>query len=157
MSLGVSVKRGLRLFRRFRRQSPARRRLLLRAVWTLLYVRAALWVVPSRVVLRRINAMVPDEGSAQSGAGSDGVRKVILAVESAGRRLPWASTCLTQALAAQALLARAGYRSTLKIGVARGAEGAFKAHAWLEHQGRVVIGDLDLGQYTLMPDLRSAL
>jgi hypothetical protein len=156
MSVSASVKRGLLLFRRFRRQAPARRGLLLRAVWTLLCVRVALWLVPSRVVLRRIDAMVPEEKTEVAGP-ADGVRKVVLAVESAGRRLPWASTCLTQALAAQVLLARAGYRSTLKIGVARGAEGAFKAHAWLEHQGRVVIGDLDLGQYTLMPDLRSAL
>jgi hypothetical protein len=153
--VSASVRRWLSLFRRFRRQSPARRALLLRAVGTLFGVRLALWLLPSRVVLRRIDGMVPQKEA--DGGKHDSVKKVTLAVEAAGRRIPWASTCLTQALSAQALLAREGHRSTLKIGVARAEPGSLKAHAWLEHDGKVVIGDLDLGQYTLMPDLRNAL
>jgi hypothetical protein len=155
--VSAAARRGRSLLRRFLRQSPARQQLLLRAVWTLFLVRVALWVAPSRLVLRWVDAKLPPESSPDAADARDDVKKVTLAVEAAGRRMPWAATCLTQALAAQALLARQGYRAALKIGVARGRQGEFKAHAWLEHRGEVVIGDLDLGQYTRMPDPRQAL
>jgi hypothetical protein len=155
--ISAAGRRSLSLLRRFRRQSPARQRLLLRAVWTLFLVRVALWIAPSRLVLRRIDRMVPRESSGNGAEARDDVKKVTLAVEAAGRRIPWAATCLTQALTAQALLARVGQRSALRIGVAHGEQGAFKAHAWLEHGGEVVIGDLELGQYTRMPDIGQAL
>jgi hypothetical protein len=39
-------------------------------------------------------------------------------------------------------MSRHGYTSNLCIGVAKGQEGELKAHAWLENQGQVVIGDV---------------
>jgi hypothetical protein len=58
----------------------------------------------------------------------------------AGWRMPGAKTCLNQALAAQMLLAQRGYPALLHIGVAKGKEGQFQAHAWVESEGKVVIG-----------------
>jgi len=43
------------------------------------------------------------------------------------------------ALAASRLLAQNGYKSTLHIGVKR-TESVFQAHAWLEYDGRAIIG-----------------
>jgi hypothetical protein len=51
------------------------------------------------------------------------------------------ATCLTQALAAQTLLRFRGDWAKLCLGVARGDFGEFKAHAWLEADGKVIIGD----------------
>lgn len=68
----------------------------------------------------------------------------------AARYVPRA-TCLTQALALQAMLGRAGTPSELRIGVARGKETEVDAHAWLECEGRVVIGDGQLERYVPMP------
>ena len=65
----------------------------------------------------------------------------------ASRYVPRA-TCLTQALTMQVLLERAGYDARLRIGVARGDEGQFQAHAWVESQDGIVIGGSDLGRYT---------
>lgn len=64
------------------------------------------------------------------------ILKVLAAV---ARRMPWA-TCLIQAIAAQNVLANYGYASTLRIGVSADAKGEFAAHAWLEQDGRVLIG-----------------
>ncbi|HTE44955.1 MAG TPA: lasso peptide biosynthesis B2 protein [Gemmatimonadaceae bacterium] len=50
------------------------------------------------------------------------------------------STCLVRALVAEQLLAEAGYASVLRLGVATTTDGAFMAHAWLECDGRVLIG-----------------
>ena len=67
-------------------------------------------------------------------------------------RLPGKNTCLVQAVAVHAMLRRRGYTSTLRIGVSGKDPGGFiKAHAWVECQGRVVVGDLeDLTAYSVL-------
>lgn len=67
-------------------------------------------------------------------------------VGNASRIVPKA-TCLTQACALQIMLARRGIDAVLRIGVMNGA--AFGAHAWLEHDGRVLVGGTteSLAQY----------
>jgi hypothetical protein len=57
------------------------------------------------------------------------------------------STCLVKALAASKLLARHGYKSTLHIGVKRTDE-VFEAHAWVEHDGRPIIGSGEAPYFT---------
>ena len=63
------------------------------------------------------------------------------AVGAVARRLLRRRPCLTQALVLRLLLQRRGFPpATLQIGVRRGRDGAFDAHAWLERDGRVLIG-----------------
>lgn len=77
-------------------------------------------------------------------------------IEAASRYVP-AATCLVRSLAAQALLRHNGHQSTLRIGVARGPRGALDAHAWVECDGKVVVGEVEnLGRYTPLPRLESA-
>jgi hypothetical protein len=64
------------------------------------------------------------------------VRRMIHRV---GRRLPWKTTCLIDALAARALLRRRGVPSILHFGMTR-KDGALTAHAWLETGDGVVCG-----------------
>lgn len=66
-------------------------------------------------------------------------RQLARRIERIAPVVPGAS-CLTQALALQWLLARAGHGSDLHVGVARDAAGKFRAHAWLACNRRVVIG-----------------
>lgn len=57
-------------------------------------------------------------------------------------RLPWCRNCLAQAVAAKRFLDREGVRNTLHLGVAVEPEsGHLAAHAWLEADGRVLLGD----------------
>lgn len=57
-----------------------------------------------------------------------------------GRRVPWRSDCLVQALAARQRLAAAGIASALHIGTRKDAAGQFEAHAWLTVGDLVVTG-----------------
>ena len=69
-----------------------------------------------------------------------------MAVRTAARYVPGA-TCLTQALALQAMLTRHGYASSLHIGVEKGPDRAFGAHAWVRCGDEIMIGGDDSDRY----------
>ena len=48
--------------------------------------------------------------------------------------------CLVKALTTQLLLNRFGYPHQLRIGVAKGATSGIEAHAWIECEGKVLMG-----------------
>ena len=57
-------------------------------------------------------------------------------------------TCLPQALAGYVVCARHGYRVQLRAGIACRPDGTYHAHAWLEYEGYVILGDLpDLAEF----------
>jgi hypothetical protein len=63
-------------------------------------------------------------------------------------------TCLIQALAAQTLLHRWGHSTSLRIGIAKGATGQLEAHAWVETQGKIVLGGAEVcARFTPLPPL----
>ena len=70
-------------------------------------------------------------------------------------RLVPGATCLTQALAAQYLCAKAGHATRIRVGVTRKDDGGIGAHAWLMDQTRVLIGGRheDLSQFARIADL----
>lgn len=78
-----------------------------------------------------------------------------------GRRVPLlarfvpGASCLTQAVAAQLLLARLGYQSDMRIGVQQDATGQIRAHAWLLSEGKVILGGqpAELQMYAPLVDL----
>ena len=81
---------------------------------------------------------------------------LLWAMNAAKRRCPVASTCLGEALVAEALFRRHGIHPTLCMGAAR-REGRFEAHAWLEQDDAVVIGGPAemVKQYTRFPEIAS--
>lgn len=54
------------------------------------------------------------------------------------RRLPWRLTCLKRSLTVLVVLSRRGLRADLKLGLAK-APGGVRVHAWLEHNGRIIM------------------
>jgi hypothetical protein len=76
------------------------------------------------------------------------------AVKIADRQLPGDRTCLVRSLAGETLLRLYGFAPEHRIGVDKGADGAVEAHSWLEHEGRILIGNLDdLSRYEPLPSL----
>lgn len=73
------------------------------------------------------------------------------AVRAAARRLP-GTTCLVEAVTAELMLRRRGIESTLHIGVrAPCATTPLDAHAWLECNGAIIVGDrADVGEYQML-------
>ena len=122
-------------FRRFIALSARERRALLRAALAVASARIALWVLP----FRRVCGLV--RGLAVNANVREDVPVDLLewSVQVVARRIPMAS-CLTQALALQWLLARAGHRASLCIGVAKGEARGFESHAWVESRGEILLG-----------------
>src|SRR3989442_3549029 len=79
--------------------------------------------------------------------------RIAWAIERVSRVVPGARSCLVQALAAQVLLARRGCHSSVLIGVAHPSGESLHAHAWVESEGRGVLGTPHAGQYTPLPAL----
>ncbi len=131
----------MRRVRRFLALPAADRLLLVRALGWVGLARAALWFVP----FTRLRTAADRLRASGLRRGTDPAR-VAWAVRTAARAVPEA-TCLSQALAADAMLRRAGRTPTLRIGVAKDGD-ALEAHAWLELDGAVLLGDHDLHRYT---------
>ena len=68
------------------------------------------------------------------------VRRAARRLTQAAQFCPVPLTCLAEALAGRALLARYGLSSELRIGVRR-SDSMIEAHAWLECPGDVLIGN----------------
>jgi hypothetical protein len=110
-------------------------RALGRVVPTVVAVRLALWALPYRTVLRVFEPPTRP-GPTRSAAYALATLQV---ADWVGRTTLGDRPCLTQAIAARWLLGRAGFPAELKLGARRDA-GQFLAHAWLEIDGRVVLG-----------------
>lgn len=138
-----------RVINRLWRLSFREVRLALVALRWLVDARLSLRAQPFRTVYERFDRQgrqLPRSGACDARCA----REVAIAVRRASRLVPGA-TCLPQALAARAMLARRGVVSELRVGVAGDAKGGVKAHAWVEVDGRVVIGNLpDLARYKPM-------
>lgn len=105
-------------------------------------VRAGLWLVPFRRLRPAVAFITP---RTRKRTNTWVASQLAWAVSSVSRYVPRA-TCLTQALALHILLRRAGLQSRIHIGVAK-EDGRFEAHAWVESEEKVVIGDYELKRY----------
>jgi hypothetical protein len=135
----------------------AHRRLVVRGLLLTAGVRSALWTLPPRAVLRFVRRTVErDLNRWHDGQPRFSPERIAWAIRLPARRVPRAS-CLTQALAAQMLLARYGHRSRLRIGVGRDTAGQFAAHAWVEVNGQLVIGGEIAHNYVPLPDIEGLI
>jgi hypothetical protein len=89
-------------------------------------------------------------------ADSPSAERIAWAVAAASGLVPDGSNCLIRALAAGRMLSHYGYASTLQIGVTKALDGGLAAHAWLESDGRVIIGGFALDRYVPLGTSRSA-
>jgi hypothetical protein len=106
--------------------------LLLEAWLTLCWVRAGLWLLPWSIVSK--------EPARSTRRSTPSIEQSSAAIRIVSRYVP-SATCLTQALALRRLLARHGRVSVLNLGVRNPPGGRLQAHAWLEADGRVILGD----------------
>jgi Transglutaminase-like superfamily len=120
--------------------------LVIRVTILVCAVRAGLWLV-SFWTLRGIVAFLANTRTGRTTQVS--VEELSKAVSGVSRFVPQA-TCLTQALTLHILLRRRRLESKIHIGVAKTKGGPFESHAWVENEGRVVIGDFDLNRFTPM-------
>ena len=126
---------GMGVLSRVFRLSPDDRRLLLRAFVAVASAWVTVRLFPPSLVLRRISAEIP----LLSRHKPQTTRRIAWAVAVAARYIP-ASKCLVQAIAGRNLLASYGFPADIHIGVAKDSKNWLSAHAWVEVEGKTVIG-----------------
>jgi hypothetical protein len=137
---------------KLKRLSRAQWGMLLRVTPLIIATRGALAVLPFRSVVQYVES----QGSNRSGPAlpAGDVPHVLWATHAVGNRLLRGRACLTQALVAKFLLARRGVPAALRIGVAKDRE-KLAAHAWIEQDGRVLIGgETSPQRFKALPELR---
>lgn len=148
-------------FRTARRLSGHEWRLLIEAGALLLLARLAVWLAP----FRRVAAYLGDEMAESPTEITEEQREVALpigwAVRTLGRRLPWMSQCLVQAVAATWMLKRRRIPSTLYFGVAKDDNGRLIAHAWVRSGAKILTGARGHEDYRVVatfaePDLNTS-
>lgn len=133
--------------------SPKKVWLLAQASSLLLGLRLALRLLPGKTVQRCLQRTVTKPADARLFLTVK--TPIIWSIEVTS---PWlGATCLPRALAAQMLLAKAGYETQLRMGLAKSAAGKLEGHAWLERDGDIVIGNLpDLERFVVSTVLENA-
>ena len=142
----------MRRIRKFLALTGRERHLLLQSAFLLVRIRLGFRMLSFENLRRRLAKWSePRTGTAPE---PDFVSKAAWAVRTASRKIPSTQTCLFQALALRVLLGRHSIPCALHIGVGRNEQSDFKAHAWVECEGKIVIGEThDLADYTPLPPL----
>ena len=128
---------------------PLREKNLLVEAWIMLGVsRGMVLSLPFRWIAPGLRANL--SGSYAPGSRLAQAETVGWAIRVASRLTPWKSNCLAQAIAGKRMLQRRQLASTLFLGVRKGEEKQFEAHAWLNCESLVLTGGHDHGGYSVV-------
>jgi len=128
----------MRKFFKFFFLPRGRKKIIGQAFVLVLIIRIGLWLFP----FKRLSGYLAQFKSFDASVCDvdwTAVEVIVSAVRECSRFVPFA-TCLTQALAAQTLLWSSGQDSQLKFGVDKDKGDRFIAHAWIEIDGKIIIG-----------------
>lgn len=125
---------------RFRALPLADRGWLLHAVLYAWAIRLALAHLPLRTTGRVLSGL---GRSLHLPAGPDTIARARQATARAGGIVPGAGNCFVQALTLQTLLAHRRVGSEVRVGFVATPAGTKEGHAWVEHEGRVLMGMID--------------
>ena len=127
--------------------SSADRRAVFEALTLLVVFRVGLRTVSFPALRRFSDGWV--NRAARDGGTAVPKHRIVWAITAVGSRLR-GTTCLVEALVADAMLRRHGHRATLRVGVRHGAP-LLDAHAWVESDGSVVMGaNQRLDEYSVL-------
>jgi len=144
-------------WRTFAALSAAERRLVVEAALVAVVVRIGLGIAGPPALMRWLDryarwragrANDPADRAADMQAG-----QVAWAIRSVGRRLPGSTSCLAEALSAAVMLRARGHAPEVRFGIKRRENRArpLAAHAWVECDGRVVVGQIEnLDDYAVL-------
>lgn len=125
------------------------KKLISQSLFLVITIRLSLWIFP----FRWLNNWLSKLGSPNIGSQPTDqivIGNVTRSVRSCSRYVPRAS-CLTQALATQTILRLKGLDSQLKFGVDKDENEKLVAHAWVESDGKIIIGkSADIHRYSLL-------
>lgn len=125
-------------FLKFLFLSYQKKKLLSQSLLLLSIIRLSLWLFPFRWLNKALSYF---DSAAAKQTDWLVINSITQAVRKCSRFVP-SATCLTQALTTRTLLRLKGQNPQLKIGVDKDEDNKLLAHAWIEVDGRIVIGKL---------------
>lgn len=112
-------------------------------------IRLGLWLLPFQKLL-----VLLDKFSHLNITRRVSLKKILWSVNAVSRYIMPGVKCLARALTTQVLMKRYGYKPKLQIGVAKTGTGELEAHAWVEFEGIVAIGNVpDISRFIPLPSL----
>lgn len=117
-----------------------KKKLLVQSLTLVWIVRLSLWLIPFKWLNKCLSYFEPDVQNIKE-TDWEIINSVTASVRVSSKYVPY-SSCLTQALATRTLLNLKGQKSQLKIGVDKDKKENFEAHAWIEKDGKIIIGKL---------------
>ena len=109
-------------------------------------IRIMLWMFHFSTVQNRVQKIACNYNSTPKNTIT--MNRLRIIIVAASRYVPRA-TCLVQALAGYILFSKYGYNTSIKIGVLT-ENGEFEAHAWLEYDEKVVLGESEKNFRTIL-------
>ncbi len=126
---------------------PSRDKLVaIESIFWVIRIRITLWLFSFPSVQRKVQKKARKYHPTTEHLVSMVRLRIMITV--ASRYVPRA-TCLVQALAGYILFSKYGYQPSIKIGVST-LNGEFEAHAWLEDNNRVVLGESEKDFKTIL-------
>lgn len=110
----------------------------LRAVFSLLWIKGGLTLLPFATFRKLFHWF--SNSSTSLDISEKETQEIVWAVNTAANLLPVELLCLPRALATKFLMRKVS-SVTLEIGIEIGSKKEFEAHAWVEKNGKIVIGD----------------
>ncbi|MCW8132901.1 MAG: lasso peptide biosynthesis B2 protein [Planctomycetota bacterium] len=110
-----------------------------------LWVRLALWFLPPSSFMRMLEQECRVRHAGPRGPVATR-EQLCAAVLFAARFIP-GSSCLTRAYTGRLLMARYAIPALVHVGV-RKVEGRMESHAWLEADGHICLGNIEIQSYT---------
>lgn len=133
------MKNYLKKWTKFWQLSFAEKSWFLKAILVLSFIKIGLIVLPFSV-FKRLFAFISKKNKPILFNNLE-VTKIVVAIQRAAAVLPFPITCLPQALATK-FFVRNDPSFLLKIGIQKSPENKIEAHAWVEKQGDIVIGEV---------------
>ncbi len=134
----TAIQKTNRLIKKFQVLSLTTQSYLWRASVVVLVVKIGLKIMPYRIFKDWYDKST--KVKLEKTFEDQNLQKAAWAIRVISARWPWQATCLPQALTFK-YLHRHDPRLQLQIGVNKGSSGQFQAHAWVEKDGQILIGD----------------
>lgn len=135
----------MKYINQFLKLSRDKKTLLFKTLILMGIIRILLWILP----FRKMQNIIKKLGNWKIGANKkETISQLSWGVEVTSKFIPQA-TCLVKALTAQILFIRSDHPSKLKIGVNKDEFEGLEAHAWLEVEDQIVIGQSQKEYHTI--------
>ena len=124
---------------RFLRIPWAEKWLQINVIFTLGVIKLGLLLIPFRY-LYHLAARFSRPKSVRGTPDTIPLEEIITVIHRASQRFLGANSCFPQALTGKVLLERHGYPVQIRLGVRQAEQGKLIAHAWVEKDGKVILG-----------------